>query len=95
MQAYRVDLVLRGHEVALDGVHQDFQYAFEPKQLGGPNQELEYWFSVSTLRETPRHFTVFSSSFYEHLTNHGAAAIIRFEVPVDGVALLSSFVALL
>lgn len=81
-----VDLVLRGHEVALDGVHQDFQYAFEPKQLGGPNQELEYWFSVSTLRETPRHFTVFSSSFYEHLTNHGAAAIIRFEVPIDGVA---------
>ncbi len=79
-----VDVVFRGHEVALEGVHQDFQYIFDPKQLGGPNQELEYWFSISTLRETPRQFTVFSASFYEHLTNHGAAAILRFEAPANG-----------
>lgn len=79
-----VDVVFRGHEVALEGVHQDFQYIFDPKQLGGPNQELEYWFSISTLRETPRQFTVFSASFYEHLINHGAAAILRFEAPANG-----------
>lgn len=90
----KVDIVFRGHEVALDGVRQDFQYAFNPKQLGGPNQELEYQFSVSTLRETPRHFTVFSSSFYENLTNHGAAAILRFEAPatdLDPVLIIRCF----